>query len=609
MSKKVQVEENAPWKQRYRAPAIVSSQIASLLPTKGILANNLSGTMQWYAWDIPSNELQQITNTPGGNSSFLIISPNGQWVYYLDDKQGDEIGHYVRMSAEGGNLQDLTPDLPLYSSFGFSISCSGNRIGFLAAYENQFHVFCIDIEKGGTLGRSRKLYTSPRLLVGVMLSYDGSVLTVMTSERTGKPQFSLLAFDTLTGKKISELWDGEENSLEMMVPSPLPGDHRLLATTTQTGIETLLIWNPRTGERTDLILGSVTGAAYALDWSSDGKCILFHTFNSAVQQLYLHNLSTDETIQLRYPDGINYSPYFTPHSDEIFTHWQSSTQSTRLIALSPHTGEMVRTVIAAGEVPPGHEWKSVSFASSDGQTIQGWLSVPDGNGPFPTVIETHGGPTAVQSNNFSPNAQAWLDHGFAYLTINYRGSTTFGREFEQKIWSQPGHWEVEDLVAARHWLVKHDIAKADSILLTGRSYGGYLTLLGLGRAPELWAGGMAVVAIADWVMSYEDSAETLRGYQVALFGGTPEEKPEQYRLSSPITYAENVKAPVLIVQGRNDSRTPARPVEAYEAKMKSLGKDIEVYWYDTGHAGSLTSVEEGISHQELMLRFACRVCG
>ena len=83
-------------------------------------------------------------------------------------------------------------------------------------------------------------------------------------------------------------------------------------------------------------------------------------------------------------------------------------------------------------------------------------------------------------------------------------------------------------------LVEKNIAKADAVFLTGWSYGGYLTLLGLGKAPELWAGGMAGVALADWVMNYEDSAETLRGYQVSLFGGTPEEKMEQYRISSPI---------------------------------------------------------------------------
>ncbi len=120
---------------------------------------------------------------------------------------------------------------------------------------------------------------------------------------------------------------------------------------------------------------------------------------------------------------------------------------------------------------------------------------------------------------------------------------------------------------------------------------------------------MAGIAIADWTLSYEDASDTLRGYQRALLEGTPEEKPAQYRASSPITYAENVQAPVLIIQGRNDTRTPARPIEVYEAKLRSLGKPIEVHWFDAGHLGSFAQVEQAIEHQELMLRFAYRVLG
>jgi dipeptidyl aminopeptidase/acylaminoacyl peptidase len=108
-------------------------------------------------------------------------------------------------------------------------------------------------------------------------------------------------------------------------------------------------------------------------------------------------------------------------------------------------------------------------------------------------------------------------------------------------------------------------------------------------------------------MMYEDSADTLRGYIGVLFGGTPQEKPEQYRISSPIAYAENVKAPVLIIQGRNDTRTPARPIEVYEQKLKELGKPIEVHWFDAGHWGA--GVEQDIQHLEIMLRFAYRVLG
>lgn len=149
------------------------------------------------------------------------------------------------------------------------------------------------------------------------------------------------------------------------------------------------------------------------------------------------------------------------------------------------------------------------------------------------------------------------------------------------------------------------IASPDQVFLTGWSYGGYLTLQALGTYPELWAGGMAGIAVADWAIAHVDTTDTLRSVRALRFGGTPEEVPERYAASSPITYAEKVKAPVLIVQGRNDTRTPPRSIEMYEAKMKSLGKDVEVHWFDAGH-GSF-SVEQNIEFQELMLRFAYRI--
>jgi dipeptidyl aminopeptidase/acylaminoacyl peptidase len=574
-----------------------------------VLTEAGDATLQWFAWQVPTGELRQLTHTPGGNAQPVYLSPDGRWVYYLLDRQGNELGHYVRMPYEGGQPQDITPDLPPYASFTLCLSRDGRGLSFTAADRNGFHIYCMDVGEDGALSRRREIYHSPHLAFGGFLSADGETVVVMSSARTGKQLFSLLAFDAASGEPVAELWDGDENNLELMVRSPRPGDSRILASTTRTGIETLLIWDPRTGQRTDMRFEGVTGAIRAFDWSPDGDTILFRTFNEAVQQLYVHHLSSGKTIRLDYPAGANFGPYFTPDGKEIFSHWQNATLPIRLVAIDPHSGAMTRTVLTAGEVPPGRSWRSVILPSSDGQLIQGWLSVPEGQGPFPTIFETHGGPTAVQSNAYAPNAQAWLDHGFAYFTLNYRGSTTFGREFEQKIWGDLGHWEVEDMVAARRWLVENNISQPDAILLTGWSYGGYLTLMGLGKTPELWAGGMAGIAVADWAVQYEDSAETLRGYQRALFLGSPEERPEAYRRSSPITYVENVRAPVLIIQGRNDTRTPARPVEMYEARMKALGKPIEVHWFDTGHAGSFTSVEQGIQHQEAMMRFAYRVLG
>jgi len=261
-------------------------------------------------------------------------------------------------------------------------------------------------------------------------------------------------------------------------------------------------------------------------------------------------------------------------------------------------------VIKAGEVPPGRDWCSVHFTSSDGENIQGWLATPSGEGPFPAVINLIGGPGGVQQNNYDPGAQAWLDEGFAFFSINYRGCATFGNEFEGKIFGNPGYWEVEDIVAARRYLVEQGIADPRKVFLVGNSYGSFLALLATGLQPDLWAGTMAKVAITDWATQYEDSSEMLKGYLRAFFGGTPEEKQAQYAKSSPVTYVNKIQAPILIIQGKHDTRTPARPVEIFEQKMKSLGKNIEVVWFGGGHGGSFMDAELGVQHQEKMLDFA-----
>jgi dipeptidyl aminopeptidase/acylaminoacyl peptidase len=278
-----------------------------------------------------------------------------------------------------------------------------------------------------------------------------------------------------------------------------------------------------------------------------------------------------------------------------------------LIALDAKTGKLVRTILNAGDAPAGRPFRSITLVSENGETIQGWLAVPEGDGPFPTILHTHGGPTSVMSSVFFPGAQCWLDHGFAFFSVNYHGSVTFGKPFEKSIWGNLGDLEVQDMAAACKWLVENNIALRDAVLLTGGSYGGYLTLQALGRRPELWAGGMAEVAIADWKTMYEDEAESLRGYQRALFGGAPDEVPEATRKSSPITYAEQIKAPVMVIQGENDTRCPARQMKVYEAKLKSLGKQIEVHWFSAGHGSR--AQDQQIEHQEKMLNFAYRVLG
>jgi pimeloyl-ACP methyl ester carboxylesterase len=602
MLREPRLDNSAPWKQRFRTPVIANTQIARLAPTRGLVMSNRSGIYQLYTLDVPTAELRQLTDRFEG-LLYGVISPNGRHVYCFADTKGNEIGHFMRIRFEGGEAEDITPDMPPYPTFGLGLSGQGNLLAFTIGVMGEYQVYAVDIGPSDALSPPRLICRSKNLILPPCLSYDGRIAAVPAS-RGSKLLFGLLALDTGSGEQLAELWEERESRITAIRFAPLAGDFRVACSTNDSGLERPLIWNPSTGDRVDLHAIDLEGEITPVDWSADGQQLLLWQAYQAVERFYIYDVASGTIGKLQTPSGAFNRVYFGPNN-EVFVGWQNSTNPHQLIALGNKSAGQPRVVLSSGEVPYCRPWKSVIFTSSDGEGIQGWLGLPDGDGPFPTILHMHGGPEAVMTEVFSPMSQCWIDHGFAYLTINYRGSTTFGREFLEKIWGNVGYWEVEDMVAARDWLVRQNIANPKQIFLTGWSYGGYLTLQALGTHPALWAGGMAGIAVGDWAIAHVDTTDTLKSVRALRFGGTPEEVPERYAVSSPITYANKVEAPILIMQGRNDTRTPPRSIEMYETKMKSLGKDIEVHWFDAGH-GSF-SVEQNIEFQELMLRFACRI--
>lgn len=609
MLRAMNLKHDAPWKRRMRAYSIYQTQIASRRPARGIVASDRDGVRQIYTWDVRSGALSQLTHEPEGRHD-ATLGPDGKYVYYLEDDRGNEIGHWVRVPYEGGAPVDLSPDLPPYGSWWFDVSRAGNIIAFLATYDDISHLYVVPVSQNGDCGQPRLVHKAGCMSAVVCNSYGGEIAVYATNELSGTMNLDLLAYDLESGDRLAQ----QASDSERVAPfgfSPLKGDMRLLAWTNRSGYERPLIWNPTTGERFDIELPELEGNVIPAGWAPGAERILLVQAARAQEQLYIYRIDSAELTKLNHPSGTysSYAPkrrlYFEPDSGDIFALVESSEKPREVVALDPDTGATKRVVLPGPDVPPGRPWRSVTFPSSDGETIQAWIATPEGEGPYPTILYTHGGPAAVDTDLFLPSAHMWTDHGFAFVTVNYRGSTTFGRAFQEKIWYLPGKWEVEDMAAARAFLVKEGIAIPEKVLLTGWSYGGYLTLHGLGLKPDLWAAGMAGIVVADWVSQYEDEADSFRALDIAFFGGTPEEKMDAYVEASPITYVEQVRAPVLIIQGHNDTRCPARQVVEYEQKMRAAGKAIEVIWFDAGH-GSL-DIEQTIEQYEQMLKFAYRI--
>jgi dipeptidyl aminopeptidase/acylaminoacyl peptidase len=227
--------------------------------------------------------------------------------------------------------------------------------------------------------------------------------------------------------------------------------------------------------------------------------------------------------------------------------------------------------------------------------------------PHPTIFAIHGGPESHDRDTFSPQVQAWVDHGFAVVMVNYRGSSGYGRAWRDALTGNPGLTELADIAKVHARVLTDGIADPARIVLSGASWGGYLTLLGLGKQPALWSLGVAGVPVADYFAAYEDEMEPLKAYDRALFGASPDENPEVYRERNALTFVEDVRVPVMILAGANDPRCPIRQIEIYLDRLTELGKPHEVLKYDAGH-GSLRT-DERIRQLEAEINFVARNLG
>jgi dipeptidyl aminopeptidase/acylaminoacyl peptidase len=259
-------------------------------------------------------------------------------------------------------------------------------------------------------------------------------------------------------------------------------------------------------------------------------------------------------------------------------------------------------IAVLGEVaPPGRPFLDWRYTNDHGQQVHGWVVEPEGEGPHPVMVFVHGGPHWLYEDAYMPEVQAYVDAGFLVAMPNYRGSSGYGRAWSDALTGDVGFTDVDDVTAGLRDVLRRPDVDPSRAVVAGWSWGGYITLMELGRYPGLWSAGMAGVPVGDYVRAYDEEAPSLQALDRALMGGTPETEPDAFRRSSPLTYADQVAAPVLLVIGENDSRCPVGQALAYAHRLKDRGKPHEVYLYTTGHGALAT--DEDVRQEQVVLDF------
>ncbi|MFG2114410.1 prolyl oligopeptidase family serine peptidase [Streptomyces sp. NPDC048718] len=597
------------WEQRFRAPRVSLPEWAEDAPDRSLFVSNATGTFELYAWDRATGEQRQVTDRPNGTTDGTL-SPDGRSIWWFADSDGDEFGVWMRQPFEGGADEPAVPGLAASYSAGLALGRNGTVVVGRSTDEDgsTVHLRLPGAEETVEIYRHRES-------AGVGdLSYDGSLIAIEHTEH-GDAMHSAIRVvrvdadtDAEAGTPgvtvVAELDDTkggtEELGLGVLGFAPRAGDTRLLVGHQRRGRWEPMLWDVATGAETDLRL-DLPGDVSA-EWYPDGSGLLIEHGYEARTELWRYDIATGALVRVETPAGTVAEATARPDGTVEYL-WSSAAvppvvrSTDGSIVLDPPGAK------APASLPVEDVW-----VDGPGGRVHALVQRPaTGEGPFPTVFEVHGGPTWHDSDAFASAPAAWLDHGYAVVRVNYRGSTGYGREWTDALKHRVGLIELEDIAAVRAWAVESGLADPAKLVLSGGSWGGYLTLLGLGTQPDAWALGLAAVPVADYVTAYEDEMEALKALDRTLLGGSPEEVPERYAASSPLTYVDQVKAPVHIVAGVNDPRCPIRQIDNYVDRLAARGAVHEVYRYDAGH-GSLV-VEERIKQLRLDLDFAARHLG
>ncbi|MCK9925496.1 alpha/beta fold hydrolase [Frankia sp. AgPm24] len=242
-----------------------------------------------------------------------------------------------------------------------------------------------------------------------------------------------------------------------------------------------------------------------------------------------------------------------------------------------------------------------TLAAHDGLTLSGfWYRPPAPPGPMPTLIYLHGGPEAQERPTFNPLIHALNARGIAVFAANVRGSTGYGRSFEEADHLHHRFDGIEDVASCVRDLVAAGLADPQRIAVAGRSYGGYLTLAALVAHPELFRAGVDVCGMVDLETFYQHTEPWIAASAVTKYGD-PRTDPALLRALSPLHRMSRLAAPLLVVHGENDTNVPVHEAEQTIAAAQAHGVPCRYLLFpDEGHevvglAGRLRFVRETVT--------------
>jgi dipeptidyl aminopeptidase/acylaminoacyl peptidase len=516
-------------------------------------------------------------------------SPDGKWIVYQQDRAGNELYDLYAIPSDGGEPINLT-NTPETREQEARWSPDGKTIAFVEKAKDgaEFEVGLLD----WATRKVRKLTNEKK---------PGYWLSLVAWSKDSRTLYAVRINPPFTDSNIERI-DVSTGAIENLTPHQ--GTMRHLASSLSPDGGTLLLSADAAGgymnvALLDLATKKLTWVtntkweAFAGTFSPDGKSFTYTLNEDGLTDAYLVDRATNKADKLDLPHGLNLisgnPTEFSPQGDRVIVSHEASNQPGDfwIYDIAKHSAEQLTfSTIASLRASPLPPSQIVHYKSFDGKTISALLWVPFNlkrDGSNPALVIPHGGPTGQRSDYWSPEVQALVTRGYICIAPNPRGSTGYGLEFQKANFQDLGGGDLKDEIAAVDFLKASGYVDPKKVGITGGSYGGFMTLMAIGKTPDVWAAAVELFGIINWSTMLKSSDPSLNEYLKSLLGD-PGKNQKIYEADSPITYIRNEKAPLLVLQGDNDPRVPKEEAQQVVDILKKEGRVVDVHYYpNEGH--------------------------
>ena len=566
--------------------AFPSSYVFSVDGANLLLATDKSGVFNAAALPVAGGDATPLTKSTTTAVFAISYFPTDDRILVSTDGGGDELTHVYVRSADGA-LKDLTPGTKHKADF---LGWSGDGKTFwMTSNERDPQMFDVYAYDAATF--ARKLVFQNSGFFPAAISPDGKWLA-LAKETTAADSDVYLADLTKPAKQTPVLITPNDKVIAFGVYEFTPDSKQLVYSTDEFG-EFTQAWTHdlATAKKAELV--KADWDVQYITYSASGHYRITAINQDASTKLTILDQTANKDVTITGVPagdigGVRFNRdetkiTFTVASDtspaDVFVADLATGAATRLTTnLNPAIDE---TMLVDGEV--------LRYKSFDGLDIPAILFKPKGasaTAPVPAVVDVHGGPGGQNRKGYTAMYQHLVNHGYAVLRVNNRGSSGYGKTFYHMDDKKHGEVDLDDVVYGKKYLQTLDYVQKDKIAIMGGSYGGYMVAAALAFRPEEFAAGIDIFGVTNWVRTLKSIPAWWGAQKDSLYDemGDPATDEERHQRISPLFHTEKVTKPLLVIQGKNDPRVLQVESDELVAGVKKNGVPVEyVIFPDEGH--------------------------